>query len=153
VVDIHGIRAQRLGHVARVPHKPAAIRVHKRTALPRVVRRLAAHNDFCALGDERLAGLRQVPGERVHGDLLAVEGRGAGFVARPPAYGAPVVGAAVQGAAVVVAEFHDYNVVWLDERDDLVEAAFDGEGARGPTANGFVDDIEAEGVGCEDAPA
>ena len=153
MVHIHGIWAQRLRHVLCIPHEAASIRVHKRARLPGIVWRLAAYNDFCAFCDECLARLREVVGECVHGDLLAVEGRDAGFVSSAWAYGAPVVGAGVQGAAVVVAEFHDYYVVWLDEGDDLVEAAFDGEGARGPATNGFVDDGKTDGVGEEDAPA
>lgn len=153
MIHIHGIRTQRLRHSLCIPHKPASIRVHKRARLPGIVRRLAAYNDFCAFCDERFARLREVVGECVHGHLLAVEGRGAGFVSRARAHCAPVVGAGVEGSAVVVAEFHDYYVVWLDEGDDFVEAAFDGEGARRPAANGFVDDGKTDGVGEEDAPA
>jgi hypothetical protein len=52
-----------------------------------------------------------------------------------------------------VTEFHDDDVVWLYEVDDLVEAAFYGVGTGAAATNGFVDDRERDGVREEDTPA
>jgi hypothetical protein len=52
-----------------------------------------------------------------------------------------------------VAELDDDDVVGLHGVDDFVEAAFTRIGARAAPANGFVDDVEGEGVGEVDAPA
>jgi hypothetical protein len=76
---------------------------------------------------------------------LARLGAGAGTV------GAAVVGG--EGAAVVVPEFDDDDVVGLDGVDDGLEAAFDCEGAGGAAAEGLVAYGEGEGVGEVVAPA
>lgn len=52
-----------------------------------------------------------------------------------------------------MSELDDHDVVGLHGVDDLVEAAFAGVGARGAAADGFVDDVEGQGVGEVDAPA
>jgi hypothetical protein len=88
----------------------------------------------------------------VDGDGCAVICALAGLGACAGAYGTSVV-ATAQGAAVVVAEFYDDDVVGLNSFYDLVETAFDCEGARAAAADGFVEDGEGEGVGEIDAPA
>jgi hypothetical protein len=152
MINIHGIAPQRLGHIPRITHKPAPITIHKAPAFPRVIRRLAAHDDFGALGDELLARLGEVVRERVDGNGLAVVCRFARLCTGTRTDGTAVI-AATEATAVVVSEFHDDDIVGLYEVDNLVEAAFDGVGARTAAANGFVDDGQGERVGEEDAPA
>ena len=52
-------------------------------------------------------------------------------------------------------EFHDDDVVWLYEVDDLVEAAFYGVGTGAAATDGFVDDwgVWGEEGGDVGAPA
>jgi hypothetical protein len=52
-----------------------------------------------------------------------------------------------------VAEFYNDNVFGFDRCDDVVKAAFDGEGAGATTTDGFVDYGEGERVLEEIAPA
>jgi hypothetical protein len=79
MVNIHGIASQRLRHIARVPNEPPSVCVLESSTLPRVVGCLAAHDNFAALRNNLLAGLSEVPWERVHGFLDAVVRRLAGF--------------------------------------------------------------------------
>jgi hypothetical protein len=52
-----------------------------------------------------------------------------------------------------VTEFHDDDIVWLYQVDDLVEAAFYGVGTGAATTDGFIDDWERDRVWEEDTPA
>jgi len=135
----------------RIRCEPAR-RITERSTLPRVVRRRAANDDLCALGHQCLACIDQVLWVREHGDGLSVVGTLASFVTRARTVGAAVVGGG-EGAAVVVAEFNDDDVVGLDQLDDFVKAVFDGEGAGAAAADGLVDHGEGDGVGEVNAPA
>lgn len=152
MIDKHGTLPNLLRRALRIRRK-AARRIAKRAALPGVIRGRRADNDLCALGDERLARVDKVRGVGQDGDLLAVDDDGAFFVAGAGAVGAPVVLAVGQRAPVVVPEFDDHDVVGGDGLDDVVEAAFDGEGARAAAADGFVDDGEGDRIWEVDAPA
>jgi hypothetical protein len=88
----------------------------------------------------------------VDGDCLAVVCRFACFGPGAGADGAPVV-AAGEGAAVVVAEFYDDDIVWFNGFYYLIEAVFDGERAGAATADSFIDYGDGEGVREEDTPA
>ena len=57
-----------------------------------------------------------------------------------------------KGAAVVVAEFYDDDVVFLDEGDERGEVVFCRVGSGTGSCDGFVDYGEGEGVGEEYAP-
>lgn len=152
MVDEHGTAPNLLGRALRV-RREAAGRIAEGAALPGVVGRRGADDDLGALGDHGLARVDEVGRVRQDGDLLAVDDDGALLVAGAGAVRAPVVLAAREGAAVVVPELDDDDVVGLDRLDDVVEAAFDGEGARAAAANGFVDDGKRDGEGEVDAPA
>jgi hypothetical protein len=152
MINIHSISSQRLRHIPRIRNKPPAIRVDKLPALPGIIRRLAAHNNLAALCDNRFPRFGEVVRECVDGDCLAVVRGFACLGAGAGADGAAVV-AAGEGAAVVVAEFYDDDVVGFDGFDDLVEAAFDGEGTGAATADSFIDYGDGEGVWKENAPA
>ena len=121
----------------RVPNKPRrSIVVH--TALPLVIRRLAAHNDLRAFSDVRSRGVTNVLVESVH--LLAGLSRSADFVASAGTVAAAVVVGVVRRAAIVVSELDDHDVVGFEQRSDLGEAAFVRVAAGGAAADGFVDD-------------
>jgi hypothetical protein len=152
VVNIHGIASQRLSDVPRVTDEPSTIGVHETTALPWVVWCLTANDDLGALGNELLASLGKVVVVCVDGNCLTVVCRLACLGASTRADRTSVV-AATEAAAVVVTEFHDDDVVWLYEVDDLVEAAFYGVRTGAAATDGFVDDWERDGVWEEDTPA
>jgi hypothetical protein len=52
-----------------------------------------------------------------------------------------------------VTKFHDDDIVWFYEVDNLVEAAFYGVGTGAAATNGLVDYGEGERVWEEDTPA
>jgi len=136
----------------RVPDKPRrSIAVH--TAFPLVVRRLAAHDHLCALGDVRLRSVGDVLIERVH--CLAGLARNADLVAGARTVAAAVVGSRVRRAAVVVPEFDHHDVVGCEQGRESGEAAFVGVAAGGAAADGFVDDggVVGEEGGDVGAPA
>jgi len=121
VIHIPRALANCLCHQRRVLDKPRrSIRVH--AVLPLVVRRLAAHNHPRTSSNVRIRCVRDVLVESVH--ELARLSRRANFVACAGAVAAAVVCGGVGRAAVIVAEFNHDNVVGLDERGDLGEAAF-----------------------------
>ena len=157
--DIRGIRAMinelrtstdTIRSSLRIRRKPAR-RVRPRPALPGVIRCLARQYHFPPLGCNRLPSVDKVRRECEYGDGLAIVCRCACLGASAGAVGAAVVRG--EGAAVVVSEFDDDDVVGLDGFDDGVEAAFDCEGARGAAAEGLVAYGEGERVGEVVAPA
>jgi len=72
MVHIHSIAPQRLRHVPRIPNKPPTVRIRETAALPRIIRRLTAHNNLSALGNKLLARLGEVVRECVNGNCLPV---------------------------------------------------------------------------------
>lgn len=138
VVHVESIGAKRGSNALAIVDKAAAA-VNETARLPGVVGCRAADDDFCALVNECSAGLDQVEGVGVHSCGYAVESRLADLGTPTRADGATVVGG-VQGAAIVVAELDDDNIVRLDSVDDVVEAAFDGVGAGATATDSSVDD-------------
>lgn len=113
---------------------------------------MTANDDLGALGNELLASLGKVVVVCVDGNCLTVVCRLACLRASTRADRTSVV-AATEATAVVVTEFHNDDVVWLYEVDDLVEAAFYGVGTGAAATDGFVDDWERDRVWEEDTPA
>lgn len=107
MIHIPRALANRLRRQGRILHKPwSAIPVNP--ILPKVVRRLRAHNHTRPFGDILPRRIRHVLVESVH--QTAVFARSADLVAGAGAVAAAVVGGAVGRAAVVVAEL-DYDDV------------------------------------------
>jgi len=72
MIHIHGIAPQRLRHIPRITHESPTIRIRETAALPRIIRRLAAHNNLSALGNKLLARLGEVVRKCVNCNSLAI---------------------------------------------------------------------------------
>jgi hypothetical protein len=112
--------------------------------LPWIVRCRTGDEDLGALGRDSFGRVEQVRRICQHCDRLSVVSAFTRFIACAGTVCAAVV--CGQGATVVVAKFDNHNVVRFDRLDDVVEAAFHGEGACATATNSFVYHGNAERV-------
>ena len=116
--------------------------VHELARLPGIIWSLAGDQDAGSFVQEHLGCVFQIFREREDGLRLAVIDRLARLVTLSGTVGTAIIVA--ERAAVIVAEFDDHIVPFLNHRRDFVEAALARERASATAANGVIGDVDAD---------